>query len=122
VNRTTAAALLQLGALDPAQELCGHDIDSDLDLRIERILSSPRSQSMGGFEQVHKMGHRFGFGGLALSVVMAIVALLAWASPAQGVFAPHSTALDSALRAPGPSAGTVPHQVPRVTDTAPSSR
>jgi hypothetical protein len=95
VNHTATCALRRLSELDPATQFSRPEEESEIDLRIARILASPAPEPMVSRYRVHTMRFRSGVALLAISFVMAAVAVVAWATPAQGMFASHGRTVAS---------------------------
>jgi hypothetical protein len=108
MKQTRTLALRQLGALDPALQFPNPQSEATVELRIERILTSARPDGLVDSAPVRRARLRAGIAGFAVSLLMAIVAVMAWASPAQGVFTSHAAAVDepSTLQAGGTSPRT----------------
>ena len=102
---TTDAALRQLSALDPARRLTALENEGDVDRRIARIIASPHPPpiAVGPGLRVHRL--RVGVGAAVVSFAMAMVAVVAWASPAQGELASGRPAIvaRATIAAPSPS-------------------
>lgn len=91
----------QLSQLDPAGRLSYPGNAADIDLRIRRILDTPWADAVVR-EPVHKPWRRPVVFGLAASVAMAFVAVLMWASPADGSFSSGKVAAPEHVRAYAP--------------------
>lgn len=93
----TESLICQLSRLDPARPLSYPENEADIDLRIRRILETPTTDAAAP-EPAHKTWRRPVVCGLAASVAMALVAILMWASPADGSFSPGKVATAENVR------------------------
>jgi hypothetical protein len=97
VTTKTESLFCQLSQLDPARRLSGPGNEADIDLRIQRILETATT-GMAVPEPARKTWRRPVVCGLAASVAMALVAILMWASPADGSFSPGKVATNENVR------------------------
>jgi hypothetical protein len=86
VTHSTESSMQRLGHLDPAMRFRCDVNEEDVELRIQRILRAPLVET-SVIERPRKALGRPLVCGLALSLAMAIVTVLMWASPAEGEFA-----------------------------------
>jgi hypothetical protein len=93
----TESLVRQLSQLDPARPFSYPGNEADIDLRIQRILETPTTD-VAIAEPAHKTWRRPVVCGLAASVAMALVAILMWASPAEGSFSPGKVAAPENVR------------------------
>jgi hypothetical protein len=98
VRARTDSLVHQLRQLDPALRLRSPDDNAGIELRIRRILDSPVTD-VTVLEPVHKPWKRPVVCGLASSCALALVAVLMWASPAQGSFSRPAAAQPASVHA-----------------------
>ena len=93
MTRRSESVVRQLSLLDPALRFRSADVEADVDLRIRRILEMPLLESSVRDRTGTTWRRRPVFRGLAVSIAAAFVAVLLWASPADGSFStPHAAA------------------------------
>jgi hypothetical protein len=97
VTTKTDDLLNQLSQLDPAGQLSHPSSTADIDLRIRRILETPRVD-VAIRVPAHRPWRRPVVCGLAASVAMAFAAILIWASPADGSFSTGKVAAPENVR------------------------
>jgi hypothetical protein len=97
VTTKTESLFRQLSQLDPARPLPDPGSEADIDLRIRRILETPTTD-VAVPDPAHKTWRRPVVCGLAASLAMALVAILMWASPADGSFSPGKVAAAENVR------------------------